>query len=138
MSRQTFPVEALATYFSRQADDELSVDGKRQKAVAIDTAGVDMAKNKLGHFLREKREQKGLTQAQVANKLGYGSPQFISNIERGISRVPLKSLRYFIEVYDLRPDDVIDLLLEEKRVQLKKQLGLNGDSDSGSPSEPLA
>lgn len=83
-----------------------------------------MAPKKLGHFLREKRELKGLTQAQVAQRLGYGSPQFISNIERGISRVPIKSLRQFIEVYDLRPDDVIDLLLEEKRLQLIKQLGL--------------
>ncbi len=81
-----------------------------------------MAKSSLGHFLREKREQKGLTQAQVANKLGYGSPQFISNIERGISRVPVKSLKYFISVYDLRPEDVIDILLEEKRAQLLSQL----------------
>lgn len=93
-----------------------------------------MAKDKLGPFLREKREQKGLTQAQVAEKLGYGSPQFISNIERGISRVPLKSLRYFIDVYDLRPDDVIDLLLEEKRIQLRKQLGLTGESDKDAHS----
>ena len=83
-----------------------------------------MAPKKLGHFLREKREMKGLTQAQVAQRLGYGSTQFISNIERGISRVPIKSLRQFIEVYDLRPDDVIDILLEEKRLQLIKQLGL--------------
>ena len=89
-----------------------------------------MAKNKLGHFLREKRENKGLTQAFVAQRLGYGSPQFISNIERGISRVPVKSLRQFIEVYDLRPDEVIELLLEEKKLQLIKQLGLNEIADT--------
>lgn len=81
-----------------------------------------MAPRKLGPFLREKREIKGLTQAQVAERLGYGSPQFISNIERGISRVPIKSLRYFVEVYDLRPDDLISVLLEEMKTQLLKQL----------------
>lgn len=82
-----------------------------------------MAPKILGHFLKEQREIKGLTQAQVAQSLGYGSPQFISNIERGISRVPIKSLRQFIEVYNLRPDDVIALILDEKRLQLLKELG---------------
>ncbi len=76
----------------------------------------------IGQFLKEKREAKGLTQAQVAEKLGYGSPQFISNIERGISRVPLKSLKSFMQVYDLDPEQIIDLLLEEKKQQLRRQL----------------
>lgn len=86
---------------------------------------VDMEPKKLGIFLKEQRENKGLTQAHVADKLGYGSPQFISNIERGISRVPIKSLRQFIEVYELRVNDVINILLEEKRLQLIQELGLN-------------
>lgn len=78
----------------------------------------------IGQFLKEKREAKGMTQAQVAEKLGYGSPQFISNIERGISRVPIKSLKSFMEVYELNAEQVIDLLLEEKREQLRRQLAL--------------
>lgn len=82
---------------------------------------------KMGIFLREKREQKGLTQAQVALQLGYGSPQFISNIERGVSRVPTKSLKYFIDLYGLHTDEVIELLLDEKRNQLKKVLGVGGE-----------
>lgn len=84
-----------------------------------------MMPKKLGTFLKEQRENKGLTQAHVAEKLGYGSPQFISNIERGISRVPIKSLRQFIEVYDLQANDVIDILLEEKRLRLTKELGMS-------------
>ncbi len=80
----------------------------------------------MGFFLRQKREFKGLTQAQVATRLGYGSPQFISNIERGVSRVPVKSLRSFIELYELNIEEVIDLLLEEKRNQLRKVLGIGG------------
>ena len=78
----------------------------------------------IGQFLKEKRESKGMTQAQVAEKLGYGSPQFISNIERGISRVPIKSLKAFMNVYELNADQVINLLLEEKKEQLRKQLAL--------------
>jgi len=77
---------------------------------------------KMGVYLREKREHKGLTQAQVALQLGYGSPQFISNIERGVSRVPVKSLKYFIDLYGLQTDEVIEILLDEKRNQLQKVL----------------
>ena len=77
---------------------------------------------KMGTFLRQKRELKGLTQAQVASQLGYGSPQFISNIERGVSRVPVKSLKSFIDLYGLQVEEVIELLIDEKRSQLKKVL----------------
>ena len=76
----------------------------------------------MGIFLREKRETIGLTQAQVATQLGYGSPQFISNIERGVSRVPVKSLKAFIGIYALQKDEVIEILLEEKKTQLQKIL----------------
>lgn len=84
---------------------------------------------KMGLYLREKRESKGLTQAQVAMQLGYGSPQFISNIERGVSRVPLKSLKNFISLYNLQASEVIEVILDEKRDQLKTQLE-SSDSES--------
>ncbi len=76
----------------------------------------------MGDFLREKREKIGLTQAQVATKLGYGSPQFISNIERGVSRVPVKSLKAFIGIYSLQKEEVIGILLDEKKSQLDRLL----------------
>lgn len=84
-------------------------------------AGEQLMK-RMGQYLKLKREAKNLTQAQVAEKLGYGSPQFISNIERGVSRVPVKSLRSFIELYGVPSEEVIDLLLEEKRDQLRRAL----------------
>jgi transcriptional regulator with XRE-family HTH domain len=79
---------------------------------------------KMGIYLRQKRELKGFTQAQVAIKLGFGSPQFISNIERGVSRVPLKSLRAFIELYEIPKEEIIEILMDEKRAHLKKTLGI--------------
>ncbi len=88
---------------------------------------------KMGLYLREKRESKGLTQAQVAVQLGYGSPQFISNIERGVSRVPLKSLKNFINLYELQANEVIEVILDEKRDQLKNQLE---KSDLGGVAGP--
>ncbi|MCE3009780.1 MAG: helix-turn-helix transcriptional regulator [Proteobacteria bacterium] len=78
--------------------------------------------NRLGLFLKNKREAQGLTQSDVAKRLGYGSPQFISNIERGISSVPLKSLKTLVEMYGVSPEEIIDVFLEEKKSQLLKAL----------------
>ncbi len=78
----------------------------------------------VGLFLKTKRLEKGLTQSDVAHKLGYGSPQFISNIERGISSIPLKSLRAFVDLYSASPVEVLEILLADKRQYLSEQLGL--------------
>lgn len=41
-----------------------------------------------GKILAAAREAAGLTQKDVATKLGYVSAQFISNAERGLCKVP--------------------------------------------------
>lgn len=84
----------------------------------------NISAKKLGAYLKNQREKRGLTQSEVASKLGYGSPQFISNIERGISNVPLKSLKVIIDLYQIQPQEVIDILIQERRSILEKQLGL--------------
>ncbi len=76
----------------------------------------------LGRFLKDRREAKRLTQSEVAARLGYGSPQFISNIERGISNVPIKSLRILIEIFGLSPAEVVDIIVQQKRDWLTQEL----------------
>ena len=49
---------------------------------------------KLGPFLKKARSKMGLSQRDVADKLGYTSPQFISNVERGLCSPPLKKLKF--------------------------------------------
>ena len=46
----------------------------------------------LSKLIRERRIELGMTQGQLAKKLGYTS-QFIANWERGASRPPDKCLR---------------------------------------------
>lgn len=72
----------------------------------------------LGDYLREKREATGLTQREISEKLGYSSPQFISNFEAGISMPPLKKLRILIKEYRMIPGKVTRLALagEEKKM----------------------
>lgn len=66
----------------------------------------------LGKYLAEKRLEKGLSQNEVANLLGYSSGQFISNFERGICAPPLKKLRVLMGLYSLSLDRITRLLLD--------------------------
>lgn len=44
--------------------------------------------NELGKFLKQSRKSAELSQKELSKILGYESSQFISNWERGVSRVP--------------------------------------------------
>lgn len=47
----------------------------------------------IGTYLKDCRVTAGVTQAQLANKLGYSSPQFVSNCERGVCGYPDAKLK---------------------------------------------
>lgn len=79
----------------------------------------------LGQFLKEKRENVGLSQKDVADKLGYSTPQFVSNWERGISTPPLKTLKKIGDLYKVSSDDLFTVTLnyqiQQMTVDLKKK-----------------
>jgi transcriptional regulator with XRE-family HTH domain len=83
---------------------------------------LEYDKKKLGSYLKQVREAAGLTQYDVSSKLGYTSPQFISNIERGISVVPLKALAKMIHMYKVSPDNVVKIILDSQKKLLKQKL----------------
>src|SRR5262245_17355954 len=76
----------------------------------------------LGNYLKEKREKRGFTQRQVSDYLGYSSPQFVSNVERGLCHLPLKAIRKLIGYYELDAREVYDILMGEQERILRKML----------------
>ena len=80
----------------------------------------------LGNYLKEKRVAASLTQGQIAETLGLESPQFISNIERGISVVPLKTLARMVGLYKVNPEAVVKIILESQRKLLREKLMRGG------------
>lgn len=80
----------------------------------------------MGKYLQTKRVDQNLSQGQVASKLGYSSPQFISNIERGLCAPPLRKLKKTINLYNLNGEEVMALILDQQESHLRKTLGLNG------------
>ena len=84
-----------------------------------------MAKKKyyaLGGYLKDKREALGFTQRDVSDFLGYKSPQFVSNVERGLCQLPLKAVRKLITFYKLEAKEVYDILLCEQEQVLRSAL----------------
>ena len=52
--------------------------------------------------LKRMRTKAGFTQAYVAKLLGYTSPQFVSNWERGMSMPPIETIRNLESIYGVR------------------------------------
>lgn len=81
-----------------------------------------MKHHKFGSFLKKARQSRKYSQGDVAKVLGYSSAQFISNLERGISPPPLKVLKVLVKLYDVKPDEVMRVIEDEQRRQLKENL----------------
>jgi transcriptional regulator with XRE-family HTH domain len=71
-----------------------------------------------GSQWKSLRERAGLTQRDVSDSLGYSTPQFISNVERGRCRFPVQKLPRIKKLYKLSNDQVIELFLTEEKVSL--------------------
>lgn len=69
-------------------------------------------KSKLAEYLHRKRVELGLTQSEVAEFLGYSSPQFISNWERGVAQPPVNVLPKLAKFYKVHIDDIFEIVLE--------------------------
>lgn len=75
-----------------------------------------------GRYLREKRREAGLSQQSVASALGYSSPQFISNLERGTCPIPLNRARQFIDLYKIDQDEFVTRFLTEQEMMLRQHI----------------
>ncbi|MGZ3768421.1 MAG: helix-turn-helix domain-containing protein [Bdellovibrio sp.] len=78
--------------------------------------------NKLPKLLQTYREKSGLSQVEVAEKLGYTTSQFVSNWERGLSAPPFNALRKLAVLYKIDADELFDISLENKIEQVKADL----------------
>lgn len=75
---------------------------------------------KLGEYLQQKRKDKGLSQGFVSKTLGYSSPQFISNIERGLCTPPFPALKQMADLYEIDPEEITAVLIRLQAEVLSK------------------
>ena len=76
----------------------------------------------IGQIIRTLREKKGLTQTDLALKLGYRTPQFVSLFERGLSKVPLETLGQLSVILNFPANHVKDLILRDYEAEISKRI----------------
>ncbi|MFN7905398.1 MAG: helix-turn-helix domain-containing protein [Pseudobdellovibrionaceae bacterium] len=81
-----------------------------------------MKKTQLSEYLFTARSKSGLTQNDVAKALGYSTPQFISNWERGLSHPPLESLRKLASMYKISAEELFKVFLHSSLEQTEANL----------------
>jgi transcriptional regulator with XRE-family HTH domain len=77
---------------------------------------------KIGSIVREYRVKSGMTQMDLAEKLGYDSPQFVSLFERGFSKVPVDTLGQLVSILGIPEKVVLGLLLADYENEVKSKL----------------
>jgi transcriptional regulator with XRE-family HTH domain len=75
-------------------------------------------------YLQKLRKNAGLTQAELAAGLGYTSPQFISNIERGLAALPSFKFKKAAKLLGVGVNLLIDQEVKNYRESLIKSYGV--------------
>lgn len=90
---------------------------------AFDQEKTRIRQKTVGTFLQRARVASGISQAEAAKRLGYTTPQFISNWERGLALPPLYALPELVEVYGIHSHELIEAMDEfyEGLRQLKRR-----------------
>lgn len=65
-------------------------------------------------YLKNKRIERELSQKEVSDKLGYTTPQFISNWERGLSAPPIDVFKKIASLYQISSEEMFDIFLSEE------------------------
>ena len=97
----------------------------RLKKLKISKTLVEIQKEELikfGAMLKASRASANLTQAKVAKALGYSTPQFISNWERGVAMPPFIQIRKLVAMYKLDRKMVLERLISMERKLLQSRL----------------
>lgn len=89
------------------------------KSVRAKTKGLN-----LGDLIKKHRVKKNLSQGDLAERLGFANPMFVSLIERGKSKVPLKVLGQLIIHLEIPEEKVQKLLLESYLNDVSKGLSI--------------
>ncbi len=76
----------------------------------------------LGAWLKERREQAGLTQADLAERLGLKYYSFISQVENGIGRIPQDVYAPWAAALEIAPRDFAATVIRHLEPGLHRML----------------
>ena len=75
------------------------------------STGTDQLRKEGGRLLKEMREARGMTQRQLAEKVGIEYYTFIAQIESGRGRIPPERYEAFAKAYGVNPRDFVRTMI---------------------------
>lgn len=57
----------------------------------------------IGKYIRQRRQELGLTQEELAKKTGYTSKAAINKIEKGVNDIPQSKIMIFADALEVEP-----------------------------------
>lgn len=73
----------------------------------------------VGKFLRASREDRGVTQEELALRLGYSTAQYVSNWERGVSLPPMDQLPKIASFLEVTPSALLETMYSYQEAMLR-------------------
>ncbi|RAK59045.1 XRE family transcriptional regulator [Phenylobacterium hankyongense] len=94
----------------------------RPAADPAKTAQTKVLRQQAGRWLKTARETAGITQAELAERVGLRYYTFVSQVESGLGRLPIETQRAWAEALGLDPRDFAQTLLRYYEPELYRLL----------------
>jgi transcriptional regulator with XRE-family HTH domain len=102
---------------------------------SINKKSLVRSPNWVGHFIRQKREEKGFSQKELGQKFEPPvTTQFVSNLERGITPVPATHIHSIVKNLELNESELMALMEKEYAARLTHKIA--GHTDIGRENAP--
>lgn len=92
-----------------------------------------MDNKKIGQRIKQVREALGMTQAELARRMGYSARSTINRIENGSQAFPMKKLDKFAQVLDVTPAYLAGFTESDIPEGLNKEYYIDYILDSDNP-----
>lgn len=92
-----------------------------------------MDNKKIGQRIKQAREALGMTQAELARRMGYSARSTINRIENGSQAFPMKKLDKFAQVLDVTPASLAGFTAADIPDGLNKEYYIDYIHDSNNP-----
>lgn len=92
-----------------------------------------MDNKKIGQRIKQVREALGMTQAELARRMGYSARSTINRIENGSQAFPMKKLDKFAQVLDVTPAFLAGFTESDIPEGLNKEYYIDYILDSDNP-----
>lgn len=77
----------------------------------------------IGKMIKKARLKRNMTQMELAEALGFETPQFVSLMERGLSKAPVEVLGRLVVILGINERAVVKILVNRYTNSVKAEIG---------------